>query len=79
MAEDCWPDMPSLPDYTFTNDIRPGLYEGGFKTWECAIDLTKFLAKSTQSEAFLPRHRDLHIVEVGDFLHYLGNGLEVSE
>jgi predicted nicotinamide N-methyase len=25
------------------NDIIPSVYEGGFKTWECCIDLTRYL------------------------------------
>lgn len=25
-------------------DLRPLIYEGGFKTWECAIDLAKIVA-----------------------------------
>jgi predicted nicotinamide N-methyase len=24
-------------------DVTPGIYEGGYKTWECAVDLTTFL------------------------------------
>lgn len=26
------------------SDLSPGVYEGGFKTWECAVDLACFLA-----------------------------------
>jgi predicted nicotinamide N-methyase len=26
-----------------TNDIIPSVYEGGFKIWECSIDLTRYL------------------------------------
>lgn len=25
------------------SDLRSGIYEGGFKTWECSIDLASFL------------------------------------
>jgi len=28
------------------SDIIPGLYEGGYKVWECSIDLSEYLAKS---------------------------------
>src|SRR5690554_3960696 len=28
------------------SDLEPGVYEGGFKLWECAIDLVSFLADS---------------------------------
>jgi len=26
-------------------DIIPGVYEGGLKTWECSIDLVKYLSE----------------------------------
>ena len=31
-----------------TDDINPGVYEGGFKTWECAVDLATYLLHHTQ-------------------------------
>ena len=27
-----------------SSDLLPGLYEGGFKLWECAVDLAAFVA-----------------------------------
>ncbi|KAK9845625.1 hypothetical protein WJX84_006091 [Apatococcus fuscideae] len=30
------------------NDLIPGKYEGGFKLWECAVDLASFLSKEWQ-------------------------------
>ena len=49
-----------------TNDIRPNVYEGGFKTWECSLDLAsctvRFLEELEQQRPFVPS--DLHIVEV---------------
>ena len=27
-----------------SSDLLPGTYEGGFKLWECAVDLASFLA-----------------------------------
>jgi protein-histidine N-methyltransferase len=27
------------------NDLAPGLYEGGFKLWECSLDLVDYLAE----------------------------------
>ena len=38
----------SLADYE--KDIIPGLYEGGFKLWECTIDLLRFM--ETQPQLF---------------------------
>ncbi|CAG8904069.1 unnamed protein product [Penicillium egyptiacum] len=46
-------------------DITPNFYEGGFKTWECALDLAKLslnediLSESSNSPA------DIHIIELG--------------
>ena len=28
------------------DDIAPNVYEGGFKTWECSVDLANYLAFS---------------------------------
>lgn len=28
---------------SYDKDIIPGLYEGGFKLWECTLDLLRFL------------------------------------
>ncbi|KAL4913149.1 hypothetical protein BDW62DRAFT_169293 [Aspergillus aurantiobrunneus] len=40
-------------------DITPNFYEGGFKTWECSIDLAEFVAG--EGVGF----EDRHIVELG--------------
>ena len=46
-----------------TDDITPNIYEGGFKTWECSVDLASFLAGIfTNHES--PNDFDYHIVEV---------------
>ncbi|KAG8877980.1 hypothetical protein FRB97_002866 [Tulasnella sp. 331] len=37
---------PANADTTFLNapsDLVPGVYEGGFKTWECSVDLTTYI------------------------------------
>ena len=28
------------------DDIVPGVYEGGFKTWECSMDLAQYVAET---------------------------------
>ncbi|CAG7993753.1 unnamed protein product [Penicillium olsonii] len=44
-------------------DIKPNFYEGGFKTWECALDLAKLaVAENTLNE---DASGDLHIIELG--------------
>lgn len=67
MAEDRTLDDASTTGLS-TDDIKPNIYEGGFKTWECAVDLAKYLA--TQSE-YLTRMLTCRctVVEVGLLIH----------
>ena len=44
-----------------TGDLNLGYYEGGFKTWECAIDLAAFVAKNLT----LTEDQDWHVIELG--------------
>ncbi|KAL8860086.1 MAG: hypothetical protein Q9178_003350 [Gyalolechia marmorata] len=47
-----------------TDDIKPNIYEGGFKTWECSIDLANHLA--TQRDYLLHIQSDPStIIELG--------------
>lgn len=43
MAEDDGSDPNLLAGLNDDSDIRTNVYEGGFKNWECSIDLVKFL------------------------------------
>lgn len=36
-------DIAALDD----SDIRTNVYEGGFKTWECAIDFVRYLSENS--------------------------------
>ena len=53
-----------------TGDLSTGIYEGGFKTWECAIDLASYIS-SLLPETLSPdvdshdRQSPLHIIELG--------------
>ena len=42
MSEDTTSNEETLADLTNT-DIRTNIYEGGFKTWECSVDLASLL------------------------------------
>ena len=42
------------------SDLLPGVYEGGFKLWECAVDLAGFLAELPDAELG-PAHRVLEL------------------
>ena len=33
----------AIIDQIETSDLRSGVYEGGFKTWECSLDLASLL------------------------------------
>ena len=63
MAEDNVSIQSSPAAGLSTNDITPNVYEGGFKTWECAVDLASHVSESL-SEGWELRERDVHIVEV---------------
>jgi hypothetical protein len=51
-------------------DLVPGTYEGGLKTWECALDLADYLdrdvlaAQAGVSEAAGRRVHGSHVLEV---------------
>ncbi|PLN75363.1 hypothetical protein BDW42DRAFT_199512 [Aspergillus taichungensis] len=42
-------------------DLKPNFYEGGFKTWECALDLAKVVV----AENALSADGDQHVIELG--------------
>ena len=44
-----------------TSDLLPGVYEGGFKLWECAVDLAAFVAAELPAEAVAPGQRVLEL------------------
>ncbi|EGC44612.1 conserved hypothetical protein [Histoplasma capsulatum var. duboisii H88] len=50
-------------------DLKPTIYEGGLKTWECAIDLAKLVAAeeipSLLSDLAEGESGDVHVVELG--------------
>ena len=63
MAEDESSDEVIPPVGLSTDDITSNVYEGGFKTWECAVDLASLLAERLSKGWDLDRKR-MHIVEV---------------
>ncbi|KAL9129771.1 MAG: hypothetical protein Q9217_001883 [Psora testacea] len=65
MAEDVQTGMDemSVPGLS-ADDIMPNIYEGGFKTWECAVDLAKYLMDKEPRFAH-SGGRDMQIVELG--------------
>lgn len=63
MVEDELSDEVSQEVGLSTDDITPHVYEGGFKTWECAVDLASHLSGSLSKDWELGR-REVHVVEV---------------
>ncbi|VDK75958.1 unnamed protein product [Onchocerca ochengi] len=53
-------DDPSLEHITHS-DRTIGIYEGGFKVWECAIDLCEYMDKVLEPQIL----RDKKILEIG--------------
>jgi protein-histidine N-methyltransferase len=53
-------------------DLKPNFYEGGFKTWECALDLAKLVTSenaTTQSPESQTATATTHTIEVRTSLH----------
>jgi protein-histidine N-methyltransferase len=46
-------------------DLVPGVYEGGFKTWECAIDLVAHLEECISQEGDVSLLCDAKVTELG--------------
>ena len=58
------------------DDLKPNVYEGGFKIWECAVDLATFLL---DEPSVLDRHKEaINIIEVRLLLQLFTNDLLAS-
>lgn len=46
-------------------DLKPNFYEGGFKTWECSLDLAKLVASQDAIvDSLGDLQTDVHVIEV---------------
>ena len=45
------------------NDITPNVYEGGFKTWECSVDLAEYILSQLEKTPFQMAH-GIRLIEV---------------
>ena len=45
-------------------DLKPNFYEGGFKTWECALDLAKLVSSENSTIQLSGSQRNAHFIEV---------------
>ena len=57
---------PKLAIGLSSDDITPRVYEGGFKTWECCVDLAQYLEQLVLEGYLELRGREVQIVEVRD-------------
>ncbi|MCJ1434698.1 hypothetical protein MMC27_004067 [Xylographa pallens] len=48
-----------------SDDILSRVYEGGFKTWECSIDLAKYISDSLAAGRLVLLGMDTRIIELG--------------
>ena len=63
MAEHDTSNQSNLAVGLSIDDITPDVYEGGFKTWECAVDLATYLSGSL-SKGWELDGRKVQVVEV---------------
>lgn len=63
-AEDDDDNQPHLPAVDKA-DIRTNVYEGGFKSWECSIDLARLLLDRGPRKDIDDLCRVDHVIEVG--------------
>ena len=47
------------------SDLLPGVYEGGFKLWECAVDLAVYLAELPEEQAAAAGGAGTRVLELG--------------
>lgn len=47
------------------SDLRTNIYEGGYKTWECSIDLAKFLLDRGPRRQLDDLEKVQHVIEMG--------------
>lgn len=64
MAEDDGSDPDPLTGLD-ESDIRTNIYEGGFKTWECSVDLAKLLLDRGPRKDLDDLCRVDHVIELG--------------
>ena len=55
---------PLLAGGLSADDITPKIYEGGFKTWECATDLARYLAGAVSGGRLELEEKEIDIIEV---------------
>lgn len=64
-AEDLATDNAELIAGLEQGDLKPNFYEGGFKTWECSLDLADVLLTSVEIGASVEEGEDVHVIELG--------------
>ena len=76
MAEDdLEPDQSPSTIGLSADDILPKTYEGGFKTWECSVELAEYLLRLMEEKKLSLEGKDVSIIEASNLsrLSYLLN------
>lgn len=56
----------AVSDGLGSHDVKTGVYEGGFKSWESSVDLVKVLAAGNSASALT--NSTLRVIEVREFV-----------
>lgn len=64
-GEDLATDNAELIAGLEQGDLKPNFYEGGFKTWECSLDLADVLLGSPESQTNSFVEEGVHVIELG--------------
>lgn len=68
--DDLEADQTPMIEMAGNTDLIKGIYEGGFKTWECSIDLVEFM--HTKMDDDLLKNKKVLEVKIGVY-SYIGN------
>lgn len=77
---------PNIPGLSSSSDLQQNIYEGGYKTWECSLDLVRFLLDRGPRKDLDDLMRVDHVVEMGCgsalpslllFMYAVKNGLSM--
>jgi protein-histidine N-methyltransferase len=63
--EDPDKDVANMLNLSGNTDLIKGVYEGGFKTWECSIDMVQYLSGLPEDQITNKR-----VLEVNKYIVY---------
>jgi protein-histidine N-methyltransferase len=78
LLQDVSADNDRVIDQIENSDIRAGVYEGGFKTWECSLDLASLLLDRGPRKDIDELTRCDQVLEVGRMFRQSALGLSLT-